>query len=618
MTVVHCGRLPHAGRASTQGVPARTRASRCAAWRRARRAAPRSRRTSPAGRGVRTASCATRSSADASTSSTSTSCRSSGGPGVLGYGDAVKLYTTTSTGSSARCTCSSVQPRALRASRTACAARSRSGGRRSSGATARSSSAALARRPLPLAEPLHASSAPRARLHRADAPPAVLPAAADPATGLTRRGEAVLPLRRPPRAAEGRPGPDRRLPRLPRRRPRDRGGGDVGSELRRQAEGLEHVRFLGRVHPSELGRCTPAPCAPRSVDRLRGVRHRHSRGFRAADAGDRARARGADGGDRGNGRRLAYRTTEELVAAMDRLRRRRAPRAAGRPRPRRVAAALEGGRPLAGYFAAIEDARGLAGDRGRPHLPRDRAGPGAALPRARGLPRARRRYRRRGAAALTVSELAAAFGPANARASRRHHVRRRLRKRRSTPRPCSPSEGCGDGLLRRRPPRRLNDWPAQPGRRRARARLAYGARRAGRAGFEIGAHGLRARAATTTAAAETAARELRRRTRSRSRRRPCASLRIRTAPSPAEAARLSPRTTPPARRPSPRSSRATCCPAADRRPLSTSARLLPRCSKVRRGAYLPSAGSRRAGTASLQGLRVSKGQIDAHGAGAWC
>jgi glycosyltransferase involved in cell wall biosynthesis len=31
------------------------------------------------------------------------------------------------------------------------------------------------------------------------------------------------------------------------------GDGDFGPELRRQAEGLAHVRFLGRVHPSELG-----------------------------------------------------------------------------------------------------------------------------------------------------------------------------------------------------------------------------------------------------------------------------------------------------------------------------------------------------------------------------
>jgi len=31
------------------------------------------------------------------------------------------------------------------------------------------------------------------------------------------------------------------------------GDGDHGEELRRQAAGMEHVRFLGRVHPSELG-----------------------------------------------------------------------------------------------------------------------------------------------------------------------------------------------------------------------------------------------------------------------------------------------------------------------------------------------------------------------------
>ena len=71
--------------------------------------------------------------------------------------------------------------------------------------------------------------------------------------------EAVLPLRRPPGAPEGRARAHRGLPPLPRRRPRDRGGGAFAEELR-EPSGGPRARALPRpLHPSELGRSTTAP-----------------------------------------------------------------------------------------------------------------------------------------------------------------------------------------------------------------------------------------------------------------------------------------------------------------------------------------------------------------------
>ena len=65
--------------------------------------------------------------------------------------------------------------------------------------------------------------------------------------------QAVLPLRRPAREAEGGPDADRGVPALRRRTDLLLAGDGVyAEELRRQAEGLDHVRFLGRVHPDEL------------------------------------------------------------------------------------------------------------------------------------------------------------------------------------------------------------------------------------------------------------------------------------------------------------------------------------------------------------------------------
>src|SRR5207302_11251777 len=148
---------------------------------------------------------------------------------------------------------------------------------------------APARRPVPVAEPVHEAGTRRAWLHAADPPPAVLP----PARRARRSGAArasVLPLRRPARAAEGRPGarrgpplvqgsrsPDRRRRRVPRRA--------------RTARGRARPRPRPRPRPP-LG--APAAVrrrrlAARVLDRLRGVRHRRPRGLRPADTRDRAR-----------------------------------------------------------------------------------------------------------------------------------------------------------------------------------------------------------------------------------------------------------------------------------------------------------------------------------------
>ena len=80
------------------------------------------------------------------------------------------------------------------------------------------------------------------------------------------------------------------------------GGGTMGAELRRRAEGLDHVRFLGRLHPSELAQLYDGAVAlviPSIPVTRSSASSRWRRRSSAAQAGDRARSRRADRGDRG-------------------------------------------------------------------------------------------------------------------------------------------------------------------------------------------------------------------------------------------------------------------------------------------------------------------------------
>lgn len=141
------------------------------------------------------------------------------------------------------------------------------------------------------------------------------------------------------------------------------GDGDFEPELRRQAAGLGHVRFLGRVHPEELGalyRGALAVLVPTvgyevfpfvALEAL-------SQGVPviARDRGGQAEAVAVSGGG------LTYRTETELVDAMERLRVNPALR--GELGARGRAAWLEHWSEeshLQTYLATIEDARLGAG-----------------------------------------------------------------------------------------------------------------------------------------------------------------------------------------------------------------------------------------------------------------
>ena len=121
------------------------------------------------------------------------------------------------------------------------------------------------------------------------------------------------------------------------------------------------MRFLGRLHPSQLGELYDGAVAlvvPSIGYEVFGIVALEAFARRTPAIAHDLGALTEVIEDSGGG--LLYRTTAELRAAMDRLLGDDELRTRARqPGLRRVAAAVERGRPHRGYFDAIEEARGL-------------------------------------------------------------------------------------------------------------------------------------------------------------------------------------------------------------------------------------------------------------------
>jgi glycosyltransferase involved in cell wall biosynthesis len=99
------------------------------------------------------------------------------------------------------------------------------------------------------------------------------------------------------------------------------GDGIYGDELRRQAEGLEHVRFLGRVHPDALRGLyagATAVLVPSLVYETFGFITLEALAQRTPVIATELGAVGELARESGGG--ITYRGEEELIAAMERLR----------------------------------------------------------------------------------------------------------------------------------------------------------------------------------------------------------------------------------------------------------------------------------------------------------
>jgi len=99
------------------------------------------------------------------------------------------------------------------------------------------------------------------------------------------------------------------------------GDGPLETELRRQAAGLEHVRFLGRVHPDALRALyadAVAVLVPSLAYETFGLIALEAFRQRTPVIGRDLGAVGEILGESGGG--IAYETESELIEAMDRLR----------------------------------------------------------------------------------------------------------------------------------------------------------------------------------------------------------------------------------------------------------------------------------------------------------
>ncbi len=138
------------------------------------------------------------------------------------------------------------------------------------------------------------------------------------------------------------------------------GDGVYGDELRRQAEGLDHVRFLGRVHPQALRSLyahATAVLVPSLVYETFGFITLESFAQRTPVI---ARDLGAVGElARESGGGLTYRTDQELVEAMEAIRRDPGLRAELGERGHRGFVERWSEEPhVEAYYEAIEEARG--------------------------------------------------------------------------------------------------------------------------------------------------------------------------------------------------------------------------------------------------------------------
>ena len=268
----------------------------------------------------------------------------------------------------------------------------------------------------------------------------------------------------------------------------------MGDDLRRQAAGLDHVRFLGRLHPSELGEAVRrSRCAARAVDRLRGVRHRRARGLRPKDTGDRARPRRLDRSDRRLGRRAPVSHDDRAPRGDGQVTRRRGAACAARESGVTTHGSACGARTSTsrGTTPRSRRRRGSVDDGRDPDVPRGRERPEAVMHRAGAVRGAR--CCDRGVGRHVPHGARARHGPSGRRAAGAgggDHVRRRLRKRRheccARPRRARAASTvfCVAGHLGTR-----TTGPASADRRLPPARVGRAAGGAGPQGFEIGSHG---------------------------------------------------------------------------------------------------------------------------------
>lgn len=137
------------------------------------------------------------------------------------------------------------------------------------------------------------------------------------------------------------------------------GDGPYGGELRRQAAGFDHVRFLGRVHPDQLRGLyahAVAVLVPSLAYETFGFITLESLAQRTPVIATELGAVGELARDSGGG--IVYRDQDELIAAMETLR--TDPELRGQLGARGYAAFVErwSEEPhLARYFAAVEEAR---------------------------------------------------------------------------------------------------------------------------------------------------------------------------------------------------------------------------------------------------------------------
>jgi glycosyltransferase involved in cell wall biosynthesis len=139
------------------------------------------------------------------------------------------------------------------------------------------------------------------------------------------------------------------------------GDGDYGDELRKRAEGLEHVRFLGRIHPEALRTLyahATAVLVPSMVYETFGFITLEALAQRTPVIAHDLGAVGELARESGGG--FTFRTEDELIAAMETLQNDPALRSELGERGQRAFVERWSEAPhLRAYFALIDEARAL-------------------------------------------------------------------------------------------------------------------------------------------------------------------------------------------------------------------------------------------------------------------